>query len=65
MLWTTHISAVDLDEPIADGEPLKKLVGEFSHRLALHALNLPHVENLSDQEVVARLRDALSKRGDS
>lgn len=52
---------VDLDEPIADAELLKKLVGELLQRLALHALNLPHVEKLSGQEVVARLRDALSK----
>jgi hypothetical protein len=55
----------DPNEPIADGEFLNRLVWELSHRFALHALNLPHVENLSGQDVVARLRDALSTRGDS
>ncbi len=56
---------VDPDGPIVDGELLKKIDWEIRQRFALHALNLPHVENLSGQEVVARLKDILSRRGDT
>jgi hypothetical protein len=51
------------DEPIADPELLKKIVWDLSHRLASHALNLPHVETLTGEEIVARLREAGDKPG--
>jgi hypothetical protein len=51
------------DEPIADPELLNKIIWDISRRVASHALNLPHVENLTGAEVVARLKDALLKPG--
>jgi len=56
---------VDPNAPISDVELLNKIVWEISRRFGLYALNLPHVENLSGQGVVSRMKDALSKRNDS
>jgi hypothetical protein len=47
---------VNLDEPIADQQLCDEIVGEISRRFDLHARNLPHVENLTGEEIVARLR---------
>ncbi|QQN66753.1 HNH endonuclease [Bradyrhizobium diazoefficiens] len=50
------------DQPVSDPEILKKIEGDMRHRFGLHALSLPYVEHLSGKDIVARVRDALSKR---
>src|ERR1700734_926060 len=49
------LGIVNPDEPITDPQLLNKIVWEISRRFASHALNLPHVENLTGEEIVARL----------
>jgi HNH endonuclease len=53
----------DDHEPITDPELFNRIVFEASQRLAAHALGLPHTENLTGDEVVARIGNALTKRG--
>jgi hypothetical protein len=53
----------DDHEPITDPEVFNKIVFEAMQRLVAYALGLPHTENLTSDELVARIRNALSKRG--
>jgi hypothetical protein len=46
------------DEPVTDPEIQKKITGEITHRLALHALGLPYEQNLTTEQVAAYLRPA-------
>lgn len=46
-----------MDEPITDPQLFNKIVAEILRRFAAHALNLPHVENITGNEIVARLRE--------
>ena len=50
----------DDHEPISDPEVFNKTVFEALQRLTAYALGLPHTENLSGDEVVARIRNALT-----
>jgi len=52
---------VDQDEAITDPELIRKIVSEISQRFAAHALGLPHVENLTGEEIVARLKEIRGK----
>jgi hypothetical protein len=47
---------LSMDEPITDPQLFDKIVREISQRFAAHALSLPHVENITGEEIVARLR---------
>ena len=49
------------DEPIKDHELLKQITGEISRQFASHALNLPHVENLTGAEIAAQLKTLRGK----
>lgn len=49
----------DDHEPISDPEVFNKIVFEALQRFTAYALGLPHTENLSGDEVVARIRNAL------
>jgi hypothetical protein len=51
------------DQPITDPELLNKIIWEISQRFSAHALALPHVENLSGEEIVARLKAIREKPG--
>lgn len=42
--------------PVTDPEVWKKIVFEASRRVAAHALGLPHIEEVSGEDIVARLR---------
>jgi hypothetical protein len=52
---------VDEHEPITDPELAKKINWEASRRLTAHALGQPHVEEISGDELVARLKAARGK----
>ena len=54
---------VDEHEPITDPQLRDKIAGEVAQRFALHALGLPYVENLTGEEIVARLKAARDKAG--
>ena len=47
---------VDENQPITDPEMIQKIVSEATQRLALHALNLPHVETLTPEQIKAMLK---------
>jgi hypothetical protein len=49
------------DEPIKDPELLNRIVSEISQRFASHALNLPHVENLTGVQIASQLRKLRGK----
>jgi HNH endonuclease len=51
------------DRPVTDPELFNRIISEASLRLALHALGLPHMETLTGDELVERMRKAL-KKGD-
>ena len=51
-------------ERITDPEFQKKIMGEISRRLVAHALSLPYVEEVSGEDIVARLKAARTKPGD-
>jgi phosphoglycolate phosphatase-like HAD superfamily hydrolase len=51
------------DRPVTDPELFNGIISEASLRLALHALGLPHMETLTGDELVERMRKAL-KKGD-
>jgi hypothetical protein len=53
---------VNENEPITDPELLNKIIGEMSRRFASHALGFPHMEDLTGEEIVARLRAVRSDR---
>jgi hypothetical protein len=54
---------VDEHEPITDPQLRDKIAGEISRRFALHALGLPYVEDVTGEEIVARLRAVRDKAG--
>jgi hypothetical protein len=51
-------------EPVTDLQLRNKITGEITQRVALHALGLPYVENLTGEEIVARLEAVRDKAGD-
>jgi hypothetical protein len=53
----------DDHQPVTDSELYKRIMWEAHLRLALHALGLPYTENLTGDELVARIRKALTKPG--
>lgn len=54
---------VDEHEPITDPQLGDKIAGEISRRFALHALGLPYVEDVTGEEIVARLTAVRDKAG--
>lgn len=54
---------VDEHEPITDPEALDKIVWDISRRFSSRALNLPHVENLTGEAIVAHLKTIRDKTG--
>jgi hypothetical protein len=52
---------VSMNEPINDPQLFNKIVWEISTRFTAHALNVPHVENITGDEIVARLREISGK----
>lgn len=52
---------LSMDQPLTDAVLLNKIVWEISRRFASHALNLPHVENITGHEIAARLRELGNK----
>jgi hypothetical protein len=49
------------DDPVADPQLRQKIMAEATHRLALHAVGLPYVENVTGEEIVERLKAARDK----
>lgn len=51
-------------ERITDPEVQKNVMGEIWRRLVAHALSLPYIEEVSGEDIVARLKAARTKPGD-
>ena len=49
------------DEPVTDPSLQRRIFGEISDRLAKHMLELPHVEPLTGEDIVARVRELRDK----
>lgn len=56
---------VDEQEPITDPELREKITSEASRRLAGHLAGIPYVEELTGEEIVARLKAAGTSRANS
>jgi hypothetical protein len=47
---------------VTDPDVINKIIGEISHRAALHMLNLPHEETIQGADIVAKLEAARKNR---
>jgi hypothetical protein len=54
---------VDEHEPMPDPQFRDKIAGDMSRRFAMHAAGLPYMENVTGEEIVARLKAVRDRAG--